>query len=206
MNAPSDDLDLFFGLVANLNLRWRLFEEVFLSEEGVGVFNEAGIGVWEVMRECTLDALLMDIARLMDPKTMRGRTNLTFELVIQQIPRTAFTKDLDIQMKEAEEIFTMCLKPWRNRRLGHNDRESLTNREPLPDIPYEQIGLVVKLISKIAKSIAATARDRDQSFVPYILGSDWAARLFLILRAGLEVVKERGVAAVSRKQMVGPEK
>lgn len=205
MSAPSNNLDLLFGLVANLNIRWKLFQDVFLSDEGSGTFSEAGIGIWEVARECTLDALLMDISRLMDPSATTGRTNLSLDLVAPPVPRTGFTKDLDVQISAAKKIYTDLIKPWRNRRIGHNDLDALTNKKPLPDIPYDRIREIVILISQIARNIALTVREVDQSFVPVIAGSDWSAKLFLVLKAGVEEIKERGVAVSRRKRTAGSE-
>jgi hypothetical protein len=96
------------------------------------------------------------------------------------------TKDLDAQLQAATAIYTELIKPWRNRRLGHNDLEALKNKKSLPDIPYDQIRDLVDLINKIARGIALTIREVDQSFVPVVGGSDWAARLFLVLEAGVE--------------------
>ena len=74
------------------------------------------------------------------------------------------------------------------------DLEALNKKEPLSDIPYDRIREVVDLITKIARSIALTVRKVDQSFVPVIAGSDWAAKLFLVLKAGIERIEERGAA------------
>ena len=191
MTQPDPNLDLLFDAVVNLNIRWRCFQDVFQSDQRVGVFSEAGIGIWEVLQECTLDALLMDISRLMDPSVTMGRTNLSLDLVIPSVPRTGFTKDLDAQLQAAREIYTELIKPWQNRRLGHNDLEAFNNKKPLPDIPYDRIRDLVALINKIARGIALTVREVDQTFVPVIAGSDWAAKLFLVLKAGVEQCNQR---------------
>lgn len=189
MTHPNQNLDLLDQLVVNLNIRWKLYRDLFQSEEQIGIFSESGPGVWEVLHECTLDAIFMEISRLMDPSASCGHTNLSFEYVLQDVPRTGFTAKLDNQLAEAKELYVESIKPWRDRRLGHNDLDTLAGKKALPDVPYSQINDIMDKINKIAKCIALTVWQIDQQFVPAIPGSQWTPRLFLVLKAGVEKCK-----------------
>ena len=181
---PKDPIDLLEDFVGNLNLRWKLHKDLFQDQDHYDVFNKAGSNVWIVLRESLLDAIFMDIGRLMDPKVSSGRPNLSFEHVIHSIQRVGHAAMLDSIVADARQQYDALIKPWRNRRLGHNDLETATGSQQLPDVPFSEIDVLVSTINEIARRISLAERDIDRDFVPS--DRDWTLKLFSVLRAGIK--------------------
>jgi hypothetical protein len=178
-------IDHLGDLVTNVNLRWKLHKDLFQGHEQYQIFNKAGPAVWILLRESLFDSIMMDLGRLMDPGISCGRKNLSFEHVVKAIPRIRHDDVINKLLSLSRENFGVLVTPWRNRRLGHNDLETIIDNLPLPDIHFSEIDSFINKINNLARTIGLAVCNIDQSFVPYLSLNQWSLQLFRILRAGI---------------------
>jgi AbiU2 len=175
----SADLEIFDRLVSHLNYRWLLHKNLFQGASQYDLFNQAGSNVWVALRESLLDAIFMDISRILDPESSCGKDNLSIKRLLPMTTNEKYKTVLDTNEAEARNLYKRLILPWRNQRLSHNDVGTLTGQTGLPDVSFVEIA---ELIAKIV----LCSSDTDREFVPTIMPKAWTQRLFRVLRLGIE--------------------
>lgn len=181
----SEDIESFDQLVSHLNYRWKLHKDLFQGARQYEFFNEAGSNVWVALRESLLDAIFMDISRLLDPRSSCGKDNLSIERLIPMASKKQYLGVLGANHLEAADLYRRLIRPWRNQRLSHNDVETLTGQTGLPDVSFAEIDELIVKINDVARFIVLCDTDTDRGFVPSVAPKAWTQRLFRVLREGV---------------------
>ncbi len=183
MNA---DIEVFDELVVHLNYRWKLHKDLFQgSAYQCELFNESGSNVWVALRESLLDAIFMDISRLLDPTKSFGKDNLSIERLLPMAAKKKPVKILDTEFLEIKELYQRLIRPWRNQRLSHNDINTLSGQTGLPDVTFSEIDELITKINDVASSIVWSETNMCQDFVPEVTPTAWTQRLFSVLLNGV---------------------
>lgn len=182
----SSDIEAFDRLVSHLNYRWKLHKDLFQGARQYELFNEAGSNVWGALREALLDAIFMDISRLLDPRSSCGKENLSIERLLSMTTKSNYEAVLGMNHLEAANIYRRLIRPWRNQRLSHNDVDNLTGQSGLPEVSFIEIDELISKINDVARFIVLCNKDVDRDFVPTITPRAWTQRLFRVLRDGVE--------------------
>jgi hypothetical protein len=180
------DIDIFDRLVSHLNLRWKLHKDLFQGAHQYELFNEAGSNVWLILRESLLDSIFMDISRLLDPKSSCGKDNISVDRLLEGAVSTKYQNVLGKNHAEAINLYKKLILPWRNRRLSHNDLVTLTGQTGLPDVAFAEIDELIGKINEVARFISLCNNNTDRDFVTRTTHKGWTARLFRVLRGGIE--------------------
>ena len=189
-----DELNAFLDdLVVPLNFEWRLYQELFQVPDHQSLFMESGVGVWEILGNALIDSVFMGASRLFDRAASCGRENLSFAQIIQQMPDSEAKTATAEKHRQLKENYNAALKQWRNRKLSHNDLETISGVASIPDISYIEIDALIKDINQLARSLGLQIREIDQSYVPFVANRDWVWKLITVLKRGTEAAsKEEG--------------
>lgn len=182
----SADIEAFDLLVSHLNYRWKLHKDLFQGARQYEFFNEAGSNVWVALRESLLDAIFMDISRLLDPRSSCGKDNLSIERLLPMANKKKYEGVLGTKHLDAADLYRRLIRPWRNQRLSHNDVDTLTGQTGLPDVSFAEIDELILKINDVARFIVLCDTDVDRGFVPSVAPKAWTQRLFRVLREGVE--------------------
>ncbi len=173
-------------MISHLNYRWKLHKDLFQGARQYELFNEAGSNVWVALRESLLDAIFMDISRLLDPRSSCGKDNLSIERLLPMAIKKKYERILGTKHLEAAELYQRLIRPWRNQRLSHNDVDTLSGQTGLPDVSFAEIDELIAKINDVARYIVLCGTDVDRGFVPSVTPKAWTQRLFRVLREGVE--------------------
>lgn len=182
----STDVEAFDQLVSHLNFRWKLHKDLFQGSHQCELFNEAGSNVWVALRESLLDAIFMDISRLLDPRSSCGKDNLSIERLLPMATKKKYERVLGTKHLEAADLYRQLIRPWRNQHLSHNDVDTITGQTGLPDVSFAEIDELIVKINDVARFIVLCDRDVDRDFVPSVAPRAWTQRLFRVLQEGVE--------------------
>lgn len=182
----SADIEAFDRLVSHLNYRWKLHKDLFQGARQYELFNEAGSNVWVALRESLLDAIFMDISRLLDPPKSCGKDNLSIKRLLPMATSKKYEEVLGAKHTEAADLYLRLIRPWRNQRLSHNDVDTHIGQTGLPDVSFAEIDKLIAKINDVARFIVLCDTDVDRDFVPMVTPKAWTQRLFRVLREGIE--------------------
>ena len=177
-------LDLFNDLLVQVSHRWKLHEDLFQDAENTDIFNHSSPLVWMLLEEGFLDAIMMEVGRLMDPKETFNQTNLSLDFMLHEFGPFMSGSPVEQLASSAKARFEKHLKPWRNKFLGHNDLARMEGKFTLPTVPYAEIGNLIKEIAQIASLISVAHRGQSVSFDLGVPPGKWVPRLKRILREG----------------------
>jgi hypothetical protein len=140
------------GEVVELNARWIVFNQLFASGEGrIRLFNTAAPSFFSMVHDSMRDSIFLSIMRLTD--TGKGRLSLSHLLsqTKQVLSPTAVQSLKDLLQGIEEESDTM--RTWRNRIGAHNDLRMFVEVHPMPEIMFDSVGIVLKLLSDFLNNI-----------------------------------------------------
>lgn len=182
------EIKAFDALVSHLNLRWKLHKDLFQGAGKHSLFNESGSNVWREIENSIIDSVFMDISRLFDRAEMSGRANVSISRLLDSIDSSKYLEILGQNGENSLKLFEELIKPWRNRKLGHNDARIIIGADFLPDVEYSKIDELIFMVNEIARYVSLCTNDVDRHFPPSITGSAWTNRLFRVLREGVEAL------------------
>ena len=170
----------FFDDVSNLFNRYKIFKQVYGSEEAVNLLNESAPGFFSEIRAIMLENLLILISQLTDVPLMGGRENLSVQKLIDVIE--AHQSGLS-QVMGLNVILTQLkdhvkpIREIRNRTLAHNDwgRRNVD----LPIVMKKGIDDSLEALQEVLRVISLHFRDVDLRCEPFAIsdGDDLIAVL-----------------------------
>ena len=138
-------------LVVDLNVQWKLHQDLFQVDAHYILFVRSGPLVWHMLGDALIDSVFMSAARLLDPPRSAGKDNLSFKQIIINI--TEDRAQIEQEYERLQKSYDSALRHWRNQKLSHNDLITVTGASSLPDISYREISDLVKQINKVARLI-----------------------------------------------------
>ena len=117
---------VFFALhheVIELGVVWQQYVQLYgTSVENINILNQTASLFFRVIQDELWDSVLLRIAALTDPATMRGKKNITLRalpaLVTDPIMRSEIQNLCDLAFAGTEYA-----REHRNKRIAHNDHD-----------------------------------------------------------------------------------
>lgn len=180
-DSITDLIERLDNLLADLNGQWRLEKELFQPPENYVYFEKSAPMIWHMLRDALVDSIFMSIARLLDPPASCGKENLSFAQVLRTIPADANRDVLQREHDALREGYDSALRHWRNRKLSHNDLQTLKGTASLPKVSVAEISDLINKINHLGRQIGLV-QNIDKSFVPAISNDSWVWRLIETLK------------------------
>ncbi len=190
---PSNVFDAVFRSVAILHDRWRTFCDVFdHSEERIRLINRRNGRVFRTFRDVLLDAVVLDVCRLLDRQSVMKKETISLERAIVELSRPpqhparlALEDELLLLRQLAERLIS-----HRHQRVAHGAKAIALSKEVLPGITRSLITDVVAGIDALTVRVLETRTPGDSyKFDPF--RRDDAGELFNVLREGNEALDRK---------------
>jgi len=171
-NMPEDIRDIFMWLcqdVASLNDKWRTYKGLYSDSSVTDLLNYTAKHTFQTIEESLRDDMTMSICRLCDPSSLCGYENVSFSalLSLKNIPNNI--------KKDIEEFLESCepIKSLRNKRVAHNDKNTLLNpkENPLPGISRKQIDNIVGTAGDILNLVLLEYENSEMEFETFDQGT-----------------------------------
>ena len=186
MDSLNDLIETFDNLLVDLNGEWRLHQELFQVPEHYVLFAASSPMIWHMLRDASIDSVFMSIARLLDPATSCGKDNLSVARILLNMTPGVERDQTQRQYDELVGLYDSALRHWRNRKLSHNDLNTIKGMSPLPTISYTEISELIDKINELGRRIGHIVQEVDKNFKPYISNQDWVWQLIETLKKGIE--------------------
>lgn len=149
------ELELEF---AQTRHRWKIFIELYESNENVELLNKSGAHIFSLFQKLVIDDTMMSLCRICDPEKSYGKENNSLRYHYEKSK-----SNLDSQLKvEIESLLdelknkTENIRNMRNKAISHNDLEIALKQADLPQITYDEIEQSMDLICKILNKLFGT--------------------------------------------------
>lgn len=160
--------------VALLYQRWTTFRHLYLDTTSSQheVLHWAAAGFFELLHRILIDDLLLGIARLADPASTLGRSNLVLESLTEHLPSDA-DEDLAKRVRESVQQFQSAAafaRPVRNKRLAHRDLAVATgvSTELNYGFTWKQLENALALAAEAVNAIESHYEGRTTFFADFI--------------------------------------
>jgi hypothetical protein len=139
--------------VATLHHKWRLYLDLFGSEENTTLLSNLAQASFQTIAESLRNDMIMAICRLSDPSQQLGGENLSLATLVGRCSKVPNADALLTAFQSAAGAVRLL----RNRRIPHNDPNSriMPHDDPIPGIDRSQMDEILRLASAILKSISA---------------------------------------------------
>ena len=133
-NVSKSDVSAFCDVCVPMRSIWQHFHILFEGADlqGKHLQSIAPIFFGDI-NSLLKEHLILQICKITDPEESKGRKNLTVDFLINQSDFSTAADKLDKLKKLRNNINTFRAKilPARNKLIGHLDRESVLNGQPL---------------------------------------------------------------------------
>ncbi|POR65110.1 AbiU2 domain-containing protein [Pseudomonas syringae] len=193
VSAMGEELgSVFFALhheVIYLGIVWQQYMQLYgNSAENINTLNQTAGLFFKVIQNELWDSVLLQIAALTDPATIKGKKNITLlalpALVQDPVMRGEIQKLCDLALCETEYA-----REHRNKRIAHNDHDYHVVREAvcLSGISRTKVEEMLIAIRNVLKYVQHKIRDVDFLYDRFIDESG-AALLLRKLKNSSEVL------------------
>jgi hypothetical protein len=188
-NMPEPIRVLFVELVGDvvqLHHIWEFMSELFAKPENASLLNEMVPAAGRLIGQALEDSMIMAACRLSD-KLWTGQDNLTLERLAKACSEIPGLEQL------CKDFYTTTspFRAHRNKRIGHDDLGTAVkpHENPLPGINKSQVEEMLKLASKILKTVHGRYSRAELAVVPPIhVGG--AKDLIFWIRKGYEAERK----------------
>jgi len=157
---------VFFAVhheVIELGIVWQQYVHLYgTSAENINVLNQTASLFFRVIQDELWDSVLLRIAALTDPATMRGKKNITLRalpaLVLDPVTRGEIQNLCDLALAETEYA-----REHRNKRIAHNDHDYhiVKGAVHLSGISRVKIEEMLTAIRNVLRYVQHKTRDVD---------------------------------------------
>ncbi len=168
---------------ANLKYRWKLFYELFESDDNVKILNDSSNHVFEVLQSLMLDDVRLSICRINDREKSMGKENNSLKYHLQK-RKNGMSSEKFIEIQDLIKCLDCSManiKSHRNWEISHSDLEVSQKNKALPKVTYDNIDECINLIGQALNKIFDTHGD----YVSTTVGRG-PSYLINILRLGLD--------------------
>jgi hypothetical protein len=118
---------LLWKEVVDLHLRWNVYRKLFAgSQDRFDLMNATAPRFFVDLNHLMWHDVLLHLARITDPPSSVGKTNLTIRAFESKISEPDLSSDVHQLVEEARRK-TEFARDWRNRHLAHRDMERAKN-------------------------------------------------------------------------------
>jgi len=178
--------------LCELHCVWRLYSELYGNPQYGELMDEADLGAFWLIHKALRHELLMGIGRLLDPAENGRFSNLSIEHLLNIIDphcpaafNTTLRKTFDLAKAHCAPLLE-----WRNKRVGHADREICLRigTKKLPDVEKKCIESGLAMLLDCLKEVHTHFKGKDAEFhFPLRVGD--AERLMSLIQDGLNARK-----------------
>jgi hypothetical protein len=175
-----------------LQVKWAEYLELYgTSPQRINLLNAATGLFFEILQRSLWEDVLLHLCRLTDPAVMRGRQNLSIKALPELCTDTA-VRDAVRELVEQAVIATSFARDWRNRHIGHRDRELAlgSGTRPLEPASKAQVSAAITGIHRFLNEIGERLLDTTLA-ADVITPPTGAEALLYVLRDGLDADNER---------------
>jgi hypothetical protein len=150
--------------VINLHMKWRFYLDLFDNEEAQEVMNVLLSGSFRIIEESVRCDLIITLYRIADVAVSAEgkkteKRNLTLRSLLREVKEhieVQFSHQLKCQL-DALDAHLELLKEYRNKAVGHNDRETALGTRPVPLRRLERAHVEesAAMIGRFLNSVAA---------------------------------------------------
>jgi len=183
--VPESIREIFMWLcqdVVALQSKWDFYLELYGKEENTDLLSELAPWSFNLIEESLRNDMTMAISRLSDPSITIRKENLSLATLVE---KCAAIEGLKAQLADFQ-VACQPISQWRNRHVGHKDfNTTIRPREnPLPGISKPQINEIIKLATRLLKSVSFHFGGGDLYF--HTIARGGAEELIFWLKAGHE--------------------
>jgi hypothetical protein len=206
LDAMGPDLGRLYSLLVDecslLHLQWAEYKVLFGTSPGrIDLMNRAAPAFFSQLQNTLWEAIILHIARLMDPASSpgKGKENATL-LRLSQLVDSAIQPKIDILLGVARAKCKFS-QDWRNRHIAHRDLNLALNgnAKPLESVSRLNVQSSLEAIAAVLNVIESHYRDCGTVAYEHsieLLGG--AKALLYLLRDGLDAHED-----FERRQMSG---
>lgn len=142
--APASFDEVFDLLASELNSAYTkaVFFDHLFENENLPTLDAVAPGFFSTVQEILFDDLVLTVARLTDPSSTLGTSNLTLSRLVEmvdpgQFPQVRLQTDFELcRLKACGD----ALRRHRNKRIAHSDLQTLRNSGGPAESPGELFG------------------------------------------------------------------
>jgi len=178
--------------VALLYRNWGEYSALFGTKPSrIELMNRTAPYFFRMVQDDLLNATLLHVARLTDPPTIAGRSNLTIkglpDLIDHEGTKSAVKKLIEAALADAE----FC-RDWRNRRIAHRDLD-VALEQSATELAMASQNRIKDAIAAIAAVLNAVSGHYLESETRFDAAGSrgGSVPLLYVLQAGLKAQDER---------------
>jgi hypothetical protein len=178
--------------MAYLHLVWLEFRELFgIKESRVVLLNEAAGLFFRIVQDQLWEAVILQIAKLTDPPSSNGKSNLSIQSIPKLVDDPIFKKEINGLCERALTASSFA-RDLRNRHIAHRDLDLLLGDDarPLPEVSRLQVATALDALTAVMNAISRHYMQSDTTF-RHVDRFRGAEHLLRVLNDGLTAEKAR---------------
>lgn len=191
---PRNVFQAVFRSVAILHDRWRTFSEVFgQSKERIGLLNRRNGRVFRTFQDVLLDAVVLDVCRLLDRHSVMKKETISLERAIVELSRPPQDPErlaLEDEFLRLRQLADNLLS-HRHQRVAHDAKAVALSKEVVPGISRRLITEVVAGIDALTLRILQLRTPEEGFKFDDPFRRDDAGELFNVLREGNDALDRK---------------
>jgi hypothetical protein len=175
-----------------VHARWKMNSQLFRSgEKRVALLNAYGGAFFASVQRTLVDDLVLGISRLLDPASMRAKTNHTLESLLTIIPSGSSSDQRALLAAELVLLRESCapLLVHRNKRVAHRDAQVILSpsENPLPGLSYELLDQALDRVTAWVNGVERTACGSSMMYREFAFqaGGDANAVVYALKKAAV---------------------
>ncbi|MEM1223900.1 MAG: hypothetical protein AAGH40_14200 [Verrucomicrobiota bacterium] len=177
--------------IAEASIHFELFLSLFGSLENLQVVNKSAPNVFLCFKQTLVDSSIIKLCRLLDPAEKGKNKNIGIDLLIDYFDDEPEFQELLKEKRKAVEAHVTELRPYRHKRLAHNDLE--THQENRHDIIGNRF---IDAALNELQDLVNIIRNKKYGFEVHILNQEYPLqdgpeRLMKLLRRGIDANQPR---------------
>ena len=147
-----------------INYRWKIFCQLYDSEENVALLNKSGSNVFELFQKLLIYDVISSLCTLTDPPRSARKDNASIKGYLEKanVPSERLDKVNPLMSKLTNEMTNMRIV--RNKAMSHRDIDYATKVLRLPDITYDNIENSINILRGIINILSNSSED----YIPHI--------------------------------------
>jgi hypothetical protein len=174
-------------LVAQMDDDWRIYNELFgRGEKRIDTLDRRTGRVFECFQDALSDAVVLEIAKLLDPPKMGGKETLSLARAIEELPldpRDSRKTNLEKQLSGIRRQ-CMAIVMQRHNRIAHNNRAVALEVVGLPNVTRKMLGDAILAIEEFVNRLSLVRNNSEVRFGVFFNRLGEVDELFRVLEKG----------------------
>lgn len=185
--------DKLFQKVVALHHKWNEWQALFAGTvETVELLDKTAPAFFAMHQRVLIDDIILSMARLLDPAETGAYENLSLYR-LQDCANATGNSKLSTDFGAAFETFkkhSESLKIYRNKRLGHNDLDTIREIDPLPPVTVQDIKNSLGALQDVMNTVDKYFGKSGISYELVRRGPHGVDAIVLFLKEGLQYHEE----------------